>query len=98
MPVFYEPAVTGEESYTRQLAQPVKKITKTEGQDDRVEEITAITIRRPTTKDMLVTDGHQGEVGKTIALIAHLSDLPPKLIQALIPADFADLGAASQGF
>lgn len=67
--------------------------------DERKEELTELTLRTHlTARDLRVTDGHPGEVAKAIAMIAHLSGQPVRIIDELHPDDFATIGQALEDF
>lgn len=53
--------------------------------------ITTVTLRRPTAGDLESMDAAEGNVGKTILLIAALSDLPMAVCRRLDGEDFTAL-------
>jgi hypothetical protein len=54
--------------------------------------------RRPTTKDLKVMDSEKGEVGKTAALLAKLTEVPPATIDKMDAADFSKASDVVTGF
>ncbi len=74
------------------LRRPVT-ITFNAGQaNERSETIERLEMRSVSkARDLRVVDGHEGEVAKAIALIAHLSGQPIRVIDELDPEDFAVL-------
>lgn len=68
------------------------------GAEARDETIFEISLRRPIAKDLLITDGVQGEVAKTLAVIAQLSGLPRVLVEKMDAADLTAVGAIIEGF
>ncbi|MDM7928661.1 phage tail assembly protein [Blastomonas fulva] len=59
---------------------------------EREEQITELTLRRPTAKDLRVVDSFGGQmVGMMIALIAALSGQTVEVIERLDAEDFGDL-------
>lgn len=80
-----------DQSNTVQLSQPLKTIFR-QGDTERAETITEVTVRVDVrAKDLRCMDGVNGEVAKTIALIAHLTGLMVKQVDDLPVADFAKL-------
>lgn len=57
-----------------------------------VETITELKLRKPKGKILKALDRAEGEVGKTLALIAAMAGLPPSTMDELGPQDFVDLG------
>ncbi|WP_294948310.1 phage tail assembly protein [Sulfurivirga sp.] len=61
-------------------------------------EITALKLRRPTVRDLLVMDGVQGDLHKTVRMIAQLADLPPDVIEQMDVKDFEKASTAVADF
>ncbi len=55
---------------------------------DSGEELTVLKMRRPKARDLMVMDGHEGNIARTVALIAQLSDRPDDVIFELEAVDF----------
>lgn len=67
------------------------RFRQTDG-SEREEQITELTLRRPTAKDLRVVDSFGGQmVGMMIALIAALSGQTVEVIERLDAEDFGDL-------
>lgn len=86
--------VTGRYTLKRPLTVTLK------GPDgEREEQIAEVTIRPlDCADDLRCMDGHEGEVAKSIALVAHLSGLTVRQVGKLHPADFAALAEKAEGF
>lgn len=63
-----------------------------------VETITELKLRKPKGKILKAMDKAQGDVGKSLALIAAMAGLPPSTMDELGPSDFAELGEFIAGF
>ncbi len=57
------------------------------------EEITELTIRRPKMRDMKKSQKHKDDMEKSIAMIADLAEVDPKLIEELDTEDFGTVSA-----
>lgn len=68
-------------STTINLKYPVK---------DGNEEISTITLRRATVRDILVMNSIEGNIAKTVAMVAQLSDLPRDVVEAMDASDFVE--------
>lgn len=55
------------------------------------ETITKLTLARPKVKHLKVVDSVEGDIEKSIALIAELSGLPPSSVEEIDGVDFAKL-------
>ncbi|WP_165184711.1 phage tail assembly protein [Caulobacter soli] len=64
----------------------------------RVETTPVVFMREPDAGDLLVTDKHDGDVAKGIAIVAHLIGLPEKAVRKMTPADFQELAAKAGNF
>jgi hypothetical protein len=71
---------------TIQLQHPVEIRATDTG--EVVETVTHLALRRPTARDLRAMDKAQGEVGKSIALLATLARVPPSTIELLDAADY----------
>ena len=69
-------------STTINLKYPVK---------DGNEEISTITLRRATVRDILVMNSIEGNIAKTVAMVAQLSDLPRDVVETMDASDFAEV-------
>lgn len=58
--------------------------------------LATLTLRRPIAKDMRAMDGAKGEIGKSLALAAHLSGVPAPLLDNLDGTDFLELSDGVQ--
>lgn len=76
----------------------VRKIRDHKTSEVREDVIETVEMRRPRARDLRATDGHEGDVAKAIALIAHLTGLTVKEVDGLNTADFKALGAMTQSF
>lgn len=86
------------ETIEHRLKEPITVETLDNGRERR-ETIEVIKLRtRMIARDLRVLDAHQGEIGKTIAMIAQLSGLPIGTIDLIGAADFAALMAITEGF
>lgn len=56
------------------------------------ETITEFTIKRPKGKQLRATDRAEGDVARSLALIAAVSDQPPSIMELLDAEDFVALG------
>lgn len=65
------------------------KAIPVEGEDVKTLEL----LTEPTAGDLRVMDAHQGTVAKTIALIAHLAQIPPSSVEKMSAKDFTKVGA-----
>ncbi|MET0362946.1 MAG: phage tail assembly protein [Sphingobium sp.] len=74
------------------------KVTKYLSTGDREETLTSMELRRPIAKDMRRTDGVEGEVAKSIVLIAQLSGWGVPDVDQLDIADLAGIGEIIEGF
>jgi hypothetical protein len=84
------------EPYT--LKHPVE-VTLTSSSGDRTEKITQITLQPlMRAKQLRVLDTVDGDVAKSIAMIAQLSGHPVKVIDELHPEDFAELAEMVENF
>lgn len=70
------------------LSTPITRKLRAAGGEETEESVNELVLRRPIAKDLLATDGHNGEAGKLIALIAHLATVPIATIDGLRRADF----------
>lgn len=68
------------------LAHPIEIRDKDSG--ELIERIEALQLRPPTARDLRAMDKAQGEVGKSIALLAALASVPPSTIDLLDAADY----------
>ena len=70
------------------------------GKDGKTEAFRAetITLRWPKAKDMRVLDREAGEVGRALALIASLADIPIQAVDELSAEDVTALSAILEGF
>lgn len=79
--------------FTHTLVEPIV-LTLKGPSGERQEKITSIEMpagHRLRAKDLRCTDGHDGDVAKTIALIAHFSGLSIREIDELVEEDLAAL-------
>lgn len=78
-----------ETSVTRTLTKPLKQVFNAGKPDERVEEITTITMRTDVlAEDLMAADAHEGDAAKAIAIIAQLSGLPFATVRKLGRDDF----------
>lgn len=82
---------------THPLLVPVT-ITKRRSNEEIVERIEELTVRRPKAKDLRIMDRPGGDVGKTIELLAALTGQPVKVIDELDQADMEALSAILENF
>lgn len=61
-------------------------------------EVTELHLRRPKMRDMKRAQKHKDELEKTVAMIADLAEVSPKLIDELDTADFTELSKLVAGF
>lgn len=80
------------------LTQPVTIKKRTSDNVEIEETLTEVSMRTPITRDLRVTDYHEGEVAKSIALIAHLSGLTIKEVDQFAAPDFIQLSTVVSGF
>lgn len=81
---------------TYKLKHPIELRNKETGAV--TETITEFTIRRPKGKQLKAMDRADGEVGRTLALMAAVCDQPPSVMDQLDVEDFAALGEVLDGF
>lgn len=80
------------------LCTPIERRLKVAGGEERVETITEVLVREPRARDMRVADRHEGQVAKSIALIAQLTGLEIRDVDELVAADFDALGEIVSDF
>jgi len=78
------------------LLHPITR-TKKVGDEIVTETITEVPFRKLKPKDLRCTDGHQGEVAKSIAAVAYMTGLTIKEVDNMDIEDFNNLGPLSQG-
>lgn len=66
--------------------------------NDSGNEISTLRLRRPTVRDLLVMDDVEGDLRKTVRMIAQLSDLPPEVIEQMDVKDFEKASTAVADF
>lgn len=57
------------------------------------ETYTELTIHKPRTGDLVVTDGFQGELSKTLALLASVTEIPLPAFKLIELDDFYEIQA-----
>jgi len=65
---------------------------------ERQETITEIEVVKPKAGDMVAVDGVEGENNKELAMLAHLSGQPRRVIDELELEDLAELQKGLQAF
>jgi hypothetical protein len=76
-------------SVTRTLKKPVQVTINPGKADERIETIDELTMRTEVkAKDLRAIDGSEGDVAKAIALVAHLTGQPVRVIDELSKDDF----------
>lgn len=70
------------------LSTPITLKLRAAGGAESEESTTELIIRRPIAKDLLATDGHDGDAAKSIALFAFLAGVPITTIDGLTRSDF----------
>ena len=81
---------------TYTLKHPITRTKKVDS--EMIEEvITEVPVRKLRPKDLRCTDAHQGEVAKSIAVIAHMTGLTISEVDNMDLEDFNALGPLSQG-
>lgn len=65
---------------------------------DEARTIEEVTVRRPIAKDFLATDGVQGDVAKSLAMIEQLTGLMRVQVEKLDGVDMAAIGSIIEGF
>lgn len=66
--------------------------------DDGGQKVEKLTIRRPTVLDLMVMDGVEGNIAKTVRMISQLCDLPIEVIQTLDVSDYNKASDKVVGF
>lgn len=84
------------ENVTHTLKYPIVLRNKDTGEE--VETITTLTLVMPLGKHLKAMDRADGEVGKTLALLAAISNHPPAVMDLLSSEDLVDLGEVIAGF
>lgn len=84
------------EAKTYTLKHPIEVRAKDSG--EVIERISALTFSRPTLRSMRAMDKAEGEIGKTIVLIAALTNQPPSVIDEMDAEDLLALAEVVQGF
>ncbi len=62
--------------------------------NDKIADITEITLKIPTIGDVEASDNAKGDVGKTIRIIQSLSGVSTAMIRRIAMSDFANIGEA----
>jgi hypothetical protein len=62
------------------------------------DELSELLLREPTAGDLEATDGADGDVAKSILLIAKLADVPPSSIRSLRAKDLQTVSEAIAPF
>lgn len=62
------------------------------------EQVTEITLKAPTVRDLREMDNASGEVGRAAALIGALAGWPPSSVNALSSSDFTAICEVMSGF
>lgn len=88
--------MTGKITYTLKYPVTITLISPEDGEKE--ETVSIITLRRPTAKDMRITDGITGEVAKSLALIGELSGLGRQQVDKLDVADMVAIGEIIEDF
>ncbi|EGF92420.1 hypothetical protein ABI_08560 [Asticcacaulis biprosthecium C19] len=83
---------------TYTLIEPIKVVKKVEGADPVESLITDVPFKLMRPKDMRCMDAHQGEQGKSIALVAHMTGLTISQVDGMHPKDYEALARATSGF
>jgi hypothetical protein len=65
---------------------------------EREETITEVQLRRPKGKDIRAMDRAEGDIGKTMALLARVSGLEPSVLDEMDGADVVALLELVAGF
>lgn len=78
----------GDGTYTVRLTKPI-----TVGLGDKKREITELTSHVPTVADMKSSDGAEGEVAKSVALVSAIFDVSRGAVERLHTYDYFALSA-----
>ncbi|MDP1961937.1 MAG: phage tail assembly protein [Reyranella sp.] len=88
------------ETYSHTLAHPIT-VTLKGPAGERTETITQLDFEFPAVlkaRHLRATDGHAGEIGKTLALLAQFCGQPVKVLDELSGADLAALSEKLESF
>ena len=79
------------------LAMPIVRRFRQADGTEREETISEVTVRPPVARDLRVTDKHDGDTAKGIALAAHLTGLSIAEVDALPLPEFKRLMELVEG-
>lgn len=88
--------MNSEAAVVYELKHPI--VIRAKESDEVLETLKTLKLARPKGKHLKKMDSAEGEVGKTLALIAALASVPPSHLNDLDGEDFAALGEIIQRF